>query len=278
VSERIDAHVHLWNRALDPQDWIDPDSMAVIDRDFGTPELATMLQVTGMERAIVVQASNSLGESRRLARSDPRVVAGLVAWVDLSADVAAQLDRVRDGATVPVVGVRHLAHIDPDPEWMLGASVVSGFAALADAGLVFDLVVRDWQLQQASAVARRHPSLRFVLDHLGGPLAEDAESARWERGIRELAALPNVWAKLSGLTSGLVPGAWSTEDLRPLVETALDAFGPGRLLYGSDWPLAELGGGAPAWRDAAGQLLGSLSGAERDAVFGGTAAEVYSLG
>ena len=90
--------------------------------------------------------------------------------------------------------------------------------------------------------------------------------------------LPNVWAKLSGLTSGLVPGAWSAEDLRPLVETALDAFGAGRLLYGSDWPLAELGGGAPAWRDAAGQLLGSLSRAERDAVFGGTAAEVYSLG
>lgn len=277
MSERIDAHVHLWNRALDPQDWIDPASMAVIDRDFGTPELATMLDATGMDRAIVVQASNSLGESERLARCDPHVVAGLVAWVDLRADVAAQLDRVRDGATVPVVGVRHLAHIDPDPEWMLGASVAAGFAALGDAGLVFDLVVRDWQLQQASTVARRHPSVRFVLDHLGGPLAEDAEAARWEAGIRELAALPNVWVKVSGLTSGLVPGAWSADELRPVVETALDAFGAGRLLYGSDWPLAELGGGAEAWRDAASQLLGSLSAAERDAVFGGTAAEVYAL-
>ena len=129
MSERIDAHVHLWNRALDPQDWIDPDSMAVIDRDFGTLELATMLEATGMERAIVVQASNSLGESRRLARSDPRVVAGLVAWVDLSADVAAQLDRVRDGATVQVVGVRHLRSGMLHHAWGIAARAISETSA-----------------------------------------------------------------------------------------------------------------------------------------------------
>jgi len=278
MTERIDAHVHLWNRALDPQDWIDPDTMAVIDRDFGTADLATMLAATGMDRAVVVQAGNSLEESIRLARSDARVVAGLVAWVDLLADVPAQLAQVREGATVPVVGVRHLVHVDPDPEWLLRGELDAGLAALAEAGLVFDLVVRDWQLSQAATVARRNPDLRFVLDHVGGPLAEDADLSRWEAGVRELAALPNTWVKLSGLASGLAPGSWTSADLRPVVETALDAFGPDRVLYGSDWPLAELGGGAPAWRAAVDDLLAGLSPAQRAGVTGGTAAAVYALG
>ncbi|MGO4595144.1 amidohydrolase [Leifsonia sp. 2TAF2] len=275
MTGRIDAHVHLWNRRTDPQDWIDPARMAAIDRDFGGDELRAMLAATGMDRAILVQASNSLAESERLSRSDPAVVAGLVAWVDLTGDVAAQLARVRAG-TVPVVGVRHLAHIDPDPEWLLRDDVSQGLAALGREGLAFDLVIRDWQLGQAADLAARHDGVRFVLDHLGGPLAEDADPARWEAGLRELARRPNVTAKVSGLSSGLAPGEWSAEDLRSVVEVAVDAFGTDRLLYGSDWPLAELGGGAPAWREAFDILTAGFSAAERDAVLGGTAARVYS--
>lgn len=278
MSPRVDAHVHLWDRALDPQDWIDPVTMAPIDRDFGTADLAAMLATTGMERAVVVQASNSIAESVRLARADPSVVAGLVAWVDLERDVPGQLARVRADAAVPIVGVRHLAHIDPDPEWLLRADVDRGLAALDREGLAFDLVVRDWQLEQAATVAGRHPGLRFVLDHLGGPLAEDADPARWEAGLRALAAHPAVQVKLSGLSSGLAPGSWTAEDLRPVVSTAFDAFGPSRVMYGSDWPLALLGGGAPMWRDAVDELLGELSPAERDAVLGGNATRFYALG
>ena len=129
MTGRVDAHVHLWNRSTDPQDWIDPATMAVIDRDFGTDELEAMLRSTGMERAVVVQASNSLEESARLARLDPATVAGLVAWVDLRGDVPEQLARIRDGATVPVVGVRHLVHIDPDPEWLGHEAVGRGLIA-----------------------------------------------------------------------------------------------------------------------------------------------------
>ncbi|MET3566787.1 L-fuconolactonase [Leifsonia sp. 563] len=276
MTARIDAHVHLWDRSTDPQDWIDPVSMAAIDRDFATDDLRGMLAATGMDRAVLVQASNSLEESVRLSRSDPRVVAGLVAWVDLAGDVRAQLDEVRAGS-VPVVGVRHLAHIDPDPEWMLRADTADGLAALGREGLAFDLVIRDWQLEQAARVAARNDGVSFVLDHLGGPLADDAEASRWEAGLRALAALPNVSAKVSGLTSGLVPGAWTAADLRGVVSTALEAFGPDRLLYGSDWPLAELGGGAPAWREAFDTLVSELSPAERDALLGGNAERVYSL-
>lgn len=277
MTERIDAHVHLWNRRTDPQDWIDPATMAAIDRDFGGDDLRAMLDSTGMERAVLVQASNSLEESERLAQADPAVVAGLVAWVDLTGDVPAQLDRLRAGR-VPVVGVRHLAHIDPDPEWLLRPDVAQGLDALGREGLTCDLVVRDWQLPQAAALAERHGDVRFVLDHLGGPLADDADPARWEEGLRALATRGNVVAKVSGLTSGLVPGEWGAEDLRAVVEVALDAFGADRLLYGSDWPLAELGGGAPAWRSAFDALVSGLSTAEKDALLGGNAARAYSLG
>lgn len=277
MTERIDAHVHLWNRRTDPQDWIDPVAMSAIDRDFGDDDLRAMLASTGMERAVLVQASNSLEESERLSQADPAAVAGLVAWVDVTGDVAAQLHRLRAGR-VPIVGVRHLAHIDPDPEWLLRPDVAKGLAALGREGLAFDLVIRDWQLPQAVALAERHGDVRFVLDHLGGPLADDADPVRWSEGLRALATRGNVVAKVSGLTSGLVPGEWGVDDLRGVVEVALEAFGADRLLYGSDWPLAELGGGAPAWRSAFDALVSGLSASERDALLGGNAARAYSLG
>ncbi|MFF0269951.1 amidohydrolase family protein [Kribbella sp. NPDC004536] len=277
VTAGIDAHVHLWDRALDPQEWIDPDTMAPIARDFGTPDLKGMLASTGLDRAVVVQSSNSLAESVRLARLEPSVVAGVVGWVDLTAGIGPQLDRIRGDATVPVVGVRHLVHVDPDPEWLLRDDVAAGLDALGRAGLCFDLVVREWQLGQAALVSGRHEGLRFVLDHLGGPPPPGQDISAWAAGLRELARRPNVVAKVSGLSSGLAPGSWRAADLEDRVTVALEAFGPERLLYGSDWPLAELGGGAVPWRSAVDSLLSELTEAERQRVFGGTATEIYCL-
>lgn len=177
----IDAHVHLWDRALDPQDWIDPQTMGPIARDFGPADLSAMLASTGLERAVVVQSSNSLEESVRLAQLDRSVVAGMVGWVDLTAEVGPQLDRIRRDATVPVVGVRHLVHIDPDPEWLLQEDVAVGLAALDREGLCFDLVVREWQLPQAALVSGRHEGLRFVLDHLGGPPTLGEDTKAWAK-------------------------------------------------------------------------------------------------
>ncbi|TDW69786.1 amidohydrolase family protein [Kribbella pratensis] len=272
----IDAHVHLWDRALDPQDWIDPETMAPIARDFGASDLKEMLGSTGLDHAVVVQSSNSLAESVRLAQLDPSVVAGLVGWVDLTTDVEAQLDEIRRNATVPLVGVRHLVHIDPDPEWLAREDVALGIGVLEREGLCFDFVVRDWQLPQAAVVSGRHEGVRFVLDHLGGPPAPGADASAWAAGLKELARRPNVAAKVSGIVSGLTPGSWRAEDLADRVLIALEAFGPDRLLYGSDWPLVELGGGAVAWKAAVDSLLGELSAAERARVFGSNAADIYS--
>lgn len=143
MNAGIDAHVHLWNRAVDPQDWIDPKTMAPIARDFDASDLGEMLAATGLDGAVLVQSGNSLEESIRLAGLNSSAVVGLVAWVDLAAEVGPQLDRIRENAVVPVVGVRHLVHIDRDPEWLMREEVGVGLAVLEREGLCFDLVVRE---------------------------------------------------------------------------------------------------------------------------------------
>ncbi|GAB3149486.1 amidohydrolase family protein [Microbispora hainanensis] len=298
----VDAHVHFWNRATDPQPWIDPVTMAAIDRDFAHGDLERMLDSTGVDVAVVVQSINSAAETRRLlTQAGPRV-AGVVGWADLTADVAAQLDQLAPGARRRLVGIRHLVHVDADPGWLGRPDVGTALDRLAARDLGFDLVVRSWQLPLAATVAAAHPGVRFVVDHLGG-IAEADDDDGWEAGLRELAARPNTCAKISGL-AGLVSGgaehpaaagraehpaaagraehpAAAGRDgarLRRAVGVALEAFGPERLMYGSDWPLAELGAGPVAWRAAVDELVGELSPAERQAIMSGTASAFYRLG
>ncbi|GIM97341.1 amidohydrolase family protein [Paractinoplanes toevensis] len=272
MTGALDAHVHLWNRSTDPQPWIDPVAMAALDRDFGPGDLAAMLDATGMATAVVVQSSNSAAETRRLLAHRSNRIAGVVGWLDLSADPAAQLDRLDPEARRRLVGVRHLVHLDPDPDWLARPAVNAGLGRLAEYDLGFDLVVRWWQLTRCVTVAKAHPDVRFVVDHLGGT-AEADDVTGWARGLRELARLPNVWAKISGLA-----GMTGTDGVRRAVRVAIEAFGPGRLMYGSDWPVAELGAGALAWRATVDKLIGELSAAERNAILSGTASAFYRLG
>ncbi|MFI5952140.1 amidohydrolase family protein [Cryptosporangium sp. NPDC051539] len=272
MSGRIDAHVHLWDRATDPQSWIDPITMPAIDRDFATGDLARMLAETGIGTAIVVQTRNDLGETRRLLSHSTPAVAGVVGWVDLTADVRKQVDALRPGVPGRLVGIRHLVHVDPDPQWLGRADVGEALDELGAQDLTVDLVVRWWQQEPAAIVAGAHPDVRFVLDHLGG-VAECDDDAGWERGLRALAALPNVAAKISGLAR-MVPDA---ARLQRVVGVAVDAFGPHRLLYGSDWPLAHLGAGPVAWRAAVDDLISDLSPGEQAAIGAGTASAWYGV-
>jgi L-fuconolactonase len=262
VSGRIDAHVHLWNRVTDPQPWIDPVTMAAIDRDFAPDDLTRMLTDTGIDTAVVVQTVNEIDETRRLLSLAAPVLTGVVGWVDLTGDVRRQLEELLPGARGRLVGIRHLAHVDPDPRWLDRPDVGASLDALAAHGLGFDLIVRWWQLDLAES----------VVDHLGG-IAECDDDDGWERGLRSLAALPNVSAKISGL-AGMVPDAGR---LRGVVGVALEAFGPHRLMYGSDWPLARLGVGPEAWYQAVNDLISDLSPGERAAITSGTASAWYRL-
>ena len=273
MTPPVDAHVHLWNRATDPQPWIDPVTMAAIDRDFSSGDLRRMLDQTGAGRAVVVQAGNSLAETRRLLDDPGPGIAGVVGWIDLTGDVGRQLDTLGADRRDRLVGLRHLVHIDPDPEWLARPDVSAALTGLGARYLSFDLVLRPWQLPLAATVARTHPGVCFVVDHLGG-VAESTADTAWEKGLRALAGYPNVHAKISGLARLVA----EPDRLRRVVGVAIEAFGPERLMYGSDWPLVHLGAGPVGWRTAVDGLIAGLSAGERDAIMSGTAISCYGLG
>ena len=273
----IDAHAHVWHRASTPQPWIDPVSMAAIDRDFSLADLAEVRAGCGITGTVLVQSAHSPAETLALcAAVDHESVLGAVGWVDLSADVPAQLAAIDVHAPSALVGIRHLSHQDPDPEALL--SLTEGITALGAAGLVVDLVLRPDQLDQAVTLADRHPQVPFVLDHLGNPpILDSAALTGWRATITELARRENVVAKLSGITMGAEHTTWTVADLEPAVHTALAAFGPDRLLLGTDWPVVRLTGGAEPWLAAVAELLAPLAPGERAAILAGTAQHTYNL-
>jgi L-fuconolactonase len=203
----------------------------------------------------------------------------VVGWTDLTRpDVADELARLRE---LPggrhLKGIRHQVQGEPDPNWLLRPDVRDGLVAVAEAGLVYDLVVLPHQLPACVRAAAEHPELTFVLDHLGKPPIATGELRPWATAVRALAALPNTVCKLSGMVTEADLAKWTVDGLRPYADTVLDAFGPGRLMFGSDWPVCTLAASYAQVVDVAEELTGGLGAQERAEVFGGTATRVYRL-
>ncbi|MFG1869384.1 amidohydrolase family protein [Micromonospora arborensis] len=277
----VDAHHHLWVRARHPQPWIDPHTMAAIDDDFTPIDLAPAARAAGVTQTVVVQSVAVRTETPELlgiAADDP-LIAGVVGWVDLTADdVGDRLDRLRAARGGDwLVGIRHLVQSEPDPEYLDRPDVRRGIAAVGAAGLAFDLLVRDHQLPAATRLVRDLPRMRFVLDHLGKPSLGHGGLGDWPRDLRALAAEPNTTAKLSGLVTEVGAPSWTTADVRPAVEHAIDVFGPNRLMFGSDWPVCLLATSYTRWVEALTDLLDPLSDDERAAIWGRTARRAYRL-
>jgi predicted TIM-barrel fold metal-dependent hydrolase len=283
----VDAHVHVWDRARHPQPWIDPVTMAPIDRDFDLlalradvgADVETGAGASRLPRVVLVQTVPVEAETRDLLQTalDDPLVAGVVGWVDLTGpDVAARLMALLAVAGGKrLVGVRHLLQDELDPAWLDRPDARRGAQAVADAGLALDLVIRSEQLPAVVRLARALPGLRLVLDHLGKPPIAAGELEPWRTDLLALAAAPNATAKLSGLVTEAVWASWSVEQLARYTGVALDAFGPSRLMFGSDWPVARLATTYPRWLATAGALTSGLDTDERAAVFGATAARVY---
>lgn len=278
----VDAHLHLWELDRHPQPWIDPGSMSEIHRDFTARDAAAELGGHGIADAVVVQADNSSSETEDLlaAAATGTVIRAVVGWVDLLGDVPAQLAHLRGlpggGA---LVGVRHLAHLETDPSWLLRPDVVAGLTAVAEAGLVVELVVRAHQLPVVTKLVDALPGASFVLDHLGKPplLAGGADLERWRTDLADLARRTDVVAKVSGLALEADHLGWTAASLRPAVDHALETFGPDRLMFGSDWPLVRLTRGYTAWWETYLQLTTALGAAEQEAIDHGTARRVYGI-
>jgi L-fuconolactonase len=273
---RLDAHQHFWRYDPVRDAWITPD-MAVIRRDFLPADLAPELRANGMDGCVAVQADQSEEETRfllELAHADD-FIRGVVGWVDLrSPELDASLERFADDPRFR--GVRHIAQAEAD-DFLARDDVIRGIGRLADHGLTFDVLVYERQLPAAITLAERLPDQPLVLDHLAKPrIAEDVLEP-WATHLRELARHPNVWCKVSGMVTEADWTHWRPVDLQPYLDVAFDAFGTGRLMFGSDWPVCLVAGGYARVLEVVEAYADALPPDERSALFGGNAARFYRL-
>ncbi|MFJ8666232.1 amidohydrolase family protein [Streptomyces sp. NPDC093600] len=277
----VDAHHHVWDLSVRDQDWITGPELAPLRRGFALTDLSPEARAAGVTATVLVQTVTVPEETPELLAmaAGCDLVAGVVGWTDLTApDVADTLARLRAGpGGEHLVGMRHQVQGEPDPRWLLRPEALRGLAAVAEAGLVHDLVVKPHQLPAATEAAQRLPALTFVLDHLGKPPIASGQLAPWAERIRRLAALPNTVCKLSGMVTEADWHSWTVDDLRPYADTVLDAFGPGRLMFGSDWPVCRLVATYADVVAAARAVTAGLSPAERRHVFTDTAVRIYGL-
>ncbi|MEU9052341.1 amidohydrolase family protein [Streptomyces sp. NPDC048384] len=274
----VDAHHHVWDLSVRDQDWIAGPELQPLRRNFTVDDLASEARAAGVDRTVLVQTVTVAEETPEFLAlaAEHELIAGVVGWTDLTRpDVAEELARLRElpGGRY-LKGIRHQVQGEPDPEWLLRADVRRGLAAVAEAGLVYDLVVLPHQLPACAKAAASLPELTFVLDHLGKPPIASGAREPWTPDVRALAALPNTVCKLSGMVTEADPVSWTVDDLRPYADVVLEAFGPQRLMFGSDWPVSTLA--APY-----GQVLATaqdLTGPDdRTHIFETTATRVYDL-
>jgi L-fuconolactonase len=271
----IDAHQHYWRYDAAEYEWID-DSMSVIRRDFLPTDAEGVMGPAGVRAAIAVQARQTLEETRwllELAR-EHHTIAAVVGWIDLQADVDAQLESFASDAKL--AGVRHIVQGETDG-FLLRPAFLDGIARLQRYGLTYDMLVYARQLKEATTFASRFPDQPFVLDHLGKPDVRGGEFTNWRRDLEALAALPNVWCKLSGLVTEADWKTWTRGQLRPYLDAALQAFGPQRVMLGSDWPVCLVAASYAEVVALVEEAIAEYSSGERQQILGGNAARFYKV-
>jgi L-fuconolactonase len=274
---RVDAHQHFWNYTEADFDWID-DSMAAIRRSFLPSDLKPLMDTTGVDTTIAVQARQSLEETTwllALARENDWI-AGVVGWVPLVSPTVEQ-DLEQFAANPKLLGVRHVLQAEHE-SYMAREDFNAGIRLLRKYSLVYDLLVLEHQLPTALGFVDRHPDQTIVLDHLAKPLIAAQTIEPWRESIIALSQRTHVACKLSGMVTEADFHRWTIEDLRPYFDTVLEAFGPDRLLFGSDWPVCTVACDYSRWLDTVSQLTAELSASEQAMIFGDNATRLYAIG
>ena len=274
---QIDAHQHFWGYHPDEYGWID-DSMAVLRRDFLPKDLEREIKEVGMEGVISVQARQSLAETRWLCElaAEHAFVKGVVGWVPLTnPDVKDELDTLTHCHILKAV--RHVVQDEPDDQFLLRDDFNRGIDALGDSWLAYDLLIYERHLPTAIEFVDRHPYQTIVLDHLAKPRVRDDQLEPWTSNIRKLARRENVYCKLSGLATEDDWQHGTQHDLTAYWDEILDAFGPRRIMFGSDWPVCLLATSYGSWYELCRRFTAGLSQDEQARIFGGTASEAYKI-
>jgi L-fuconolactonase len=271
----LDAHLHVWDLSVSEYAWL-PPAHGRLRASFTPQKARRELTAAGVDAAILVQAEDSEGDTTYLldVASHQPWVAGVVGWIQLGDPERAEQQLARWTAHQAFCGIRHLVHNDPRNDFLALPNVRRSLAMVAELGLPFD-VPDAWprHLEGTVSLARAVPGLSIVLDHLGKPPRDAVGQDRWRLCLRELAACPNTTAKVSGLQTPGQP--FTPEAIRPAWDTAVELFGPSRLMYGGDWPMTTDFGGYPAALSLATTLAEQLSPRERGQLFAGTAERVY---
>jgi L-fuconolactonase len=274
---RIDSHQHFWRYSSAEYPWIPAGTP--LERDWLPADLESLQRPLNFDGSVAVQARQSIAESDwllGLADAAPRIL-GVVGWVDLrSAQVGRDLERL---ARHPrFVGVRHVVQDEPDDAFLLRSDFLRGIALLKDFGLTYDLLVYPRQLPAAIRLVERFPSQPFVLDHIAKPFIKAGTLEPWASLVRQLATFPNLVCKISGMVTEADHQHWQTSDFTPFLDLVIDAFGPSRLMFGSDWPVCRL---AASYEQVEGLVRDRVRGwspAEQAAFWGGNCARFYGLG
>lgn len=275
---RIDSHHHFWNYDHQQYGWIN-DGMKQLKRDFTPSDLQPLCDAAGIAGVVSVQARQSLAETDWLIEIAERhqLVRGVVGWVPLAEkNIEQHLEQVSRSSWLK--GVRHVVQDEPDDAFILGADFNRGVKQLSRFGLIYDILIFSKHLPNAIKFVDMHPEQPFVLDHIAKPTIRLTQFDHdWEKNLRELAKRPHVACKFSGVVTEVRDDTWSADVIRPYWDVALDAFGPDRLMYGSDWPVCLLRSSYDRWVSSVAGFAGRLSASEQARFWGLNAQRTYGL-
>lgn len=276
---RLDAHQHYWDYAANAQDfaWMTEDLVA-IRQNFLPADLAPLRTQAGIEGTIAVQAREVEAETDFLLELAARdsSIRGVVGWIDLCApDIETRLEHYADASALK--GYRMLIHDRADPDFADSADHARGVGCLAKHGLTYDLLLRTIHLPAAIRLVDRMANQPFVVDHIAKPLMDGSDWDEWEKGIRAIAEREHVLCKLSGMVTEADWSNWQAQTFKPYLDTVLEAFGPNRLMIGSDWPVCTLAGNYGETLAVVEDWAAALSADEQAAILGLTCARFYSV-
>lgn len=275
----IDSHQHFWQLDLPFEyGWLHEPQHKPICRNFLPTDLKTHLQATGVTKTVFVQTQHNVEENRWVLEmtKDHDFVAGVVGWVDLASESCEE--QLSEFVGNPkFVGIRHVTQAEPDDNFIVRPDIIRGLKVLQKHQVPFDLLFFTQHLKHAATLAATLPELPMVIDHLSKPKIKDRNIHDWSLDLRRAAAFPNIYCKLSGMVTEADWKNWMPADLKPYVEIALEAFGPERCMFGSDWPVCELAGSYETVFSTLRELTQSLSPSEQNLIFGETAQRFYRL-
>jgi L-fuconolactonase len=276
-TETIDAHHHLWRYTPAEYGWID-ETMQVLQRDFLPEDLKAAMASAGIDGTIAVQARQTLEETRwllDLAETND-AIRGVVGWAPIAGEEFPGCMEEFDGRE-KLKGLRHVIQGEKDEHYILREDFNSGIRTMAGSGLVYEILIYERHLEDTIYFVDEHPEQVFVLDHVAKPQIAAGVMEPWASRMQKLGQRENVWCKVSGLVTEADWKAWTPEILKPYLDVAVEAFGPARVMAGSDWPVCLVASGYAQWWQVLRDYFAGFSETERAAVFGGTAVEVYGL-